>query len=381
MTAHHVDQHSGYSSKDISVSSSSSPPRKRPAIIALEENFEDSQKKSHIKCDEIQRELLNRIETLEKIVTKLQIELRQNSQVKENDTRNIDDMDIDEELTNKDLIMPNSLPDETEHVTAILPMNIDEVPIGVPEVSVKIHPVDPNHIPLLRGYRSYYQVKADGACLTNSASLHLFGNQDNGMKVKKTINYHIADNINHYRNFISFPFKETIGVGKSAKEVFIHSEEEYMFFLRSEESLKVYTNSQEMMALAKMFNINIDIFSFGGKSVGWNRVSPYSEVKFDDNTEHKVSASDMALYHSSDNHFDLLINEDNTAACDTQSIKSTNMHSNDTHEKITNNALELLLTDDNQVTKDHKEIDEEIVLPNTSAAVTNHASENTNIST
>ena len=182
LTAHHVDQHSGYSSKDISVSSSSSPPRKRPAIITLEENFEDSQKKSHIKCDEIQRELINRIETLEKIVTKLQIELYQDSQVKENDVRNIDDMDIDEELTTKDLVIPKSSPDETQHVTDILPMNIDDVPMHVPEVSVKILPVDPNHIPLLRGYRSYYQVKADGACLTNSASLHFLETKIMGRK-------------------------------------------------------------------------------------------------------------------------------------------------------------------------------------------------------
>ena len=64
-----------------------------------------------------------------------------------------------------------------------------------------------------------------------------------------------------------------------------------------------------MRALSNLFKISIHIVSFGGKSVNWNHVSPDTNVDFNDVNEHTVEASDMALYHNWENHFDLLIKE------------------------------------------------------------------------
>ena len=45
-------------------------------------------------------------------------------------------------------------------------------------------------------------------------------------------------------------------------------------FLRSDEALMVYSNSQELLAIANMFNINISIFTYGGAEERWDEVKP-----------------------------------------------------------------------------------------------------------
>ena len=118
---------------------------------------------------------------------------------------------------------------------AVLPppvsMDVDE-----PDVS-ELMPVDPEHLPLLNGFNFYRKVKADGACLTNCAAIHIFGNEEYGPMLKKLLYKHIDDNWEiYYRFWISFPYVETIGVGKNAKKIELHTEEEYLSFIRSDES-------------------------------------------------------------------------------------------------------------------------------------------------
>ena len=54
---------------------------------------------------------------------------------------------------------------------------------------------------------------------------------------------------------------ETIGVGIDSKPVEKKTDQKMIDFLRSEDALKVFSNTQEIMAMANTYNITIDIFT------------------------------------------------------------------------------------------------------------------------
>ena len=45
-------------------------------------------------------------------------------------------------------------------------------------------------------------------------------------------------------------------------------------FLRSDDSLMVYSNTQELVAMANIYNININIFTYGESENRWTEISP-----------------------------------------------------------------------------------------------------------
>ena len=90
------------------------------------------------------------------------------------------------------------------------------------------------------------------------------------MKMKR-INNHVAENWdNYYQNKIPLPYEETSGVGEYAKKVKKETREEMLKFLRGDDdddSLMVYSNSQQILAYANFFNIKISIFTSSGEVV------------------------------------------------------------------------------------------------------------------
>ena len=80
-------------------------------------------------------------------------------------------------------------------------------------------------------------------------------------------------------------------------------------FLRSEEALMVYSNSQELLAIANLFNIKIDIFSYHGTGGNWNQVCPDPIIATTAEVKFGKWAPDMSLYHSLDTHYDLLVSD------------------------------------------------------------------------
>ena len=101
----------------------------------------------------------------------------------------------------------------------------------------------------------------DGACLTNCLTAHISCTED---IEERTINNHFADNFyNFYSNKIILPYIETVGVDKYSRKVICRTREEFLDFLRSEDSLCVFSNSQELLAIANMLNLTIRIFSCG----------------------------------------------------------------------------------------------------------------------
>ena len=77
-------------------------------------------------------------------------------------------------------------------------------------------------------------------------------------------------------------------------------------FLRSEDALSVYSNSQELLAIASLFNINIKIFTYSGKEGWWSEVGPDPELASSAKLAADV-APDLYLYHNLDSHYDLLV--------------------------------------------------------------------------
>ena len=65
----------------------------------------------------------------------------------------------------------------------------------------------------------------------------------------------------YYVNKISLPYKETVGVGVNAEEVVINNEKGLKDSLRSEKSLKTYSNGHEIIAIANLFKMRVNIFT------------------------------------------------------------------------------------------------------------------------
>ena len=87
--------------------------------------------------------------------------------------------------------------------------------------------------------------------------------------------------------------------------------------MRSEDSLCVFSNYQELLALANMLNITVRIFSYGiggdESRCEWKEISPDPAKAA---TAHfpKGLIPDMYLYNSDQTHYDLLVAEDHRLA-------------------------------------------------------------------
>ena len=166
------------------------------------------------------------------------------------------------------------------------------------------------HHSKLRGYKLRYKAEPNGACLDNCLAVHVYEDEDEGPKVKKRLNHHVAENWdNYYKHKIPLPYEETVGVGEYSKQIRVTNREEMFEFLSSEDALMVYSNSQQILAMANLFNINISIFTYGGAEERWTEVRPDPEMVVSAEIKFGKWVPDMALYHNEDSHFDLLVKD------------------------------------------------------------------------
>lgn len=195
--------------------------------------------------------------------------------------------------------------------------NYEEKKKKVNEVKIPdhLHPVKEEHLSKLRGYKMIFKSQPNGACLDNCAAVHIYEDVDEAPKLKKRVNYHVADNWdNYYKYKIPLPFTQTVGVGEHAKNVTIKTREEMLQFLKSDDALMVFSDSQQILAMANLFNIKIHTFTYGGGTEGWTLVTPDPEMAKQAEIKFGKFVPDMALYHSNDTHFDLLVSDDSRLA-------------------------------------------------------------------
>ena len=353
------------------LSPSSSPPRKRPEYdFHVKEDIEENEIDMidvGIEAENLVNTLLEkRIEELEKVVSDLKKQKIIDTLVKER---------LSEENAKMKLLIEESkksaeIVGKSESSKAKIPSHLTPVP--------------QKHLPKLRGYKWIFKVEGNGACFENSVAAHIHEDKDEGLKVKRRVNNHIASNWdNYYQYKISLPYVETVGVGKHAKVVTKSTKEEIIEFLRSDESLTVYSNHHELQAVANLYNINIDIFTYGGgKDEYWSRIYPDSDMVAEIEAKLGKYIPDMALYHCYDSHYDLLVKDDSRIALlgfvagadqDEVAEKSEGSRQDDNNAWIqvhhkknkkidTENVTELLLDDVENENEKDKDIQEEIIL-------------------
>ena len=156
-----------------------------------------------------------------------------------------------------------------------------------------------------------FPVRGDGRCLENCAALHAYGNEEQGIDVRILINEHVARNFEYWREKIPLPYKETIFIGGKERKIEKKTEEEMIDFLQNDkDALKVYSTGYGLNAIANLFNIKIHIFTYGEGGGNWNLVCPDPEAV--SVLESPVNYEpEMFLYHSRDNHYDLLVSDGN----------------------------------------------------------------------
>ena len=171
------------------------------------------------------------------------------------------------------------------------------------------------HLSKLKGYSWRYVAEANGACATNSLAVAFHEDEDEGPKLKRRTLDHIADHYApYYVNKIGLPYVETVGVGVDSKVVTKERDEEMVAFLRSKEAMTVFANTHELLAVANMYNIRIHVFSYGGSKDGCCEVPPDPHMVALLGSASSQWVPEVALYHSYDSHYDLLVKRESRIA-------------------------------------------------------------------
>jgi len=157
----------------------------------------------------------------------------------------------------------------------------------------------------------------------------LFGDENEAPKVKQKALDHIADHFEeYYLDKIGLPYIETVGTGLHAKTITIETVQGMKNFLRGDEALKVFADSHELVALANIYNISFNIFSYGKTEARWNKIDPDKNMVSLIGSPEGVYP-DVSLYHHFENHYDLLVGCDSSVSSHGLQVESNtngNLH-------------------------------------------------------
>ena len=176
-----------------------------------------------------------------------------------------------------------------------------------------LSPVHAKHHTDLGGYKMKADGNAGGDCLSSVTTMHLSytRNKFERKNMNRKINHHIADNWdNFYKNKISLPYTETVGVGSAARQVTCSTRQDMLDFLRSDDSLCTYSNYAELLAICNMLAININVFTYdiGGDSNRWGWKTIYPDPEMSAQSEFSPgTVPHMSMYNSDNCHYDLLV--------------------------------------------------------------------------
>ena len=82
-----------------------------------------------------------------------------------------------------------------------------------------------------------------------------------------------------------------------------------LLFLGSNQALNMYTNSPQILAAANLYNLHISVFSYGDGEEQWTEIKPDLDIAGEFEVKLGKLLPDMAVYHSVNTHFDLLIKD------------------------------------------------------------------------
>ena len=163
------------------------------------------------------------------------------------------------------------------------------------KTSPRLIDVKSEHLSKLRGFTKRYQIRPDGGCLQSSFAVHAFNDQEKGLDVRRDLNQHIVDNFDYYKEKISWPFVEVVGVGDNSETVTATTDDEMIELLKSEKSLLLYSNSHDVAALANFYNITVNIFCYSKSSDFWHKFEPESKMVRQEESRNQYQ--DIFLYY------------------------------------------------------------------------------------
>jgi flagellar biosynthesis GTPase FlhF len=220
---HFRNQHSD--ADDLSQnenSPSSSPDSKKPAIS---DDADIEKETSDVEMKYVEEITVDIHSLLEKKIKQLEQKIQEEKEEKETMKKEI------EQLKSKD---------KSESIFGGFTHKVSSNPFKIPK---HLRKVSDKHLTRLRGFKMRYLAIPDGACLTNCVTAHISCTEDEEERkqVNKKFNNHIADNFDSYYQNI-----ETVGVGSKSRTVKCKTSEEFLTFLRSEDSLCAFSNSDEL---------------------------------------------------------------------------------------------------------------------------------------
>ena len=154
--------------------------------------------------------------------------------------------------------------------------------------------------------------KGDGACALNAASAHIFEDQGQGRKFRSILNNHMERKFPFYSQKISFPYERQVGV--AGKTVRFDNSEEYLQYLRSNEAQLLWSDAEELIAIANLYQMDIRVITTKGPEdpePTMATIGPDEDVEIKEFAMLKPGVvPTMTLLHTIDSHFDLVIPKD-----------------------------------------------------------------------
>ena len=230
-----------------------------------------------------------------------------------------------------------------------------------------IKPIPKNISHLVNEGDMLYVVPGDGSCAPSSASAFLFKDEVFGTQLKKKMNNFIAE---HWEKKYKYktqcsktsPFIRKIGGGG---EVYFTDPDKLVEYLRtSEESVYMWSDSEDLAVISDMFQVKIKIITTKGATdenptVNW--IVPDEDMK-----EHadlkNAKLNEMILFHENDMHFNLIVSKDDDLVTKGSLSFRTNlgpfMKNDDSNEPIVNDmeAKNVNNENDNKSLKDENKL-------------------------
>ena len=124
------------------------------------------------------------------------------------------------------------------------------------------------------------------------------------------INQHISDRFSYYGNKIGFPYKRQVGV--NGERVNFKTPEEYIKFLQENEKAEVlWTDSEDLLAMANLYQINVKVISIKSNddtNPNVNHLGPSPELQPYAMLPPGV-VPNMTLLHFGNVHYDLILSK------------------------------------------------------------------------
>ena len=163
-----------------------------------------------------------------------------------------------------------------------------------------------------------YEVPGDGACGPNSGAAHLFEDENEGPKLRLSINRFMAKHWDRQYKYLTQCSPETPFIrkvkGRTVK--FTDPAELIQYLNNSQDAAFMWTDSEDLKVLADMYQVRIKVITTKGpedRNVTVNWICPDESMK-EFAVLKNVMLNDITLLHENDNHFNLVVNKNSDIA-------------------------------------------------------------------